>query len=70
MLADLDRMAGEIEGYAAQIEGARDKYTVGTDDIEIDESPILSVADDGVWVSAWVWLPLEDDEEGDGGESD
>ena len=25
-------------------------------DVEIDDEPVLSVADEGVWVSAWVWV--------------
>lgn len=30
-----------------------------TNNIEIDEYPQVSVADNGVWVQAWVWLPKE-----------
>ena len=33
------------------------------DDCEIDDLPVLSIADKGVWVSAWVWVPIEDEEE-------
>lgn len=32
-------------------------YAIGSDDdIEIDDEPLLSAADDGTWVSAWVWV--------------
>lgn len=41
-------------------EAANDKY--GADDIEIDDQPGTSRADDGTWVAAWVWIP---DPEGD-----
>ncbi len=35
-------------------EAANDAY--GTDDIEIDDEPATSEADNGVWVAAWVWI--------------
>lgn len=44
----------------AQIKRARDLYQ--TDDVEIDHNAKLSVADDGAWVGAWVWLPNENEE--------
>lgn len=37
---------------------ARRKYA--SDTIEIDEDAKVSVADTGVWVQAWVWLPNEE----------
>lgn len=39
-------------------EEAHDRY--GTDDIEIDDEPATSEADDGIWVAAWVWVPDHD----------
>ena len=27
-----------------------------TNDVEIDENAALSLADDGTWVAAWVWV--------------
>lgn len=45
----------QAEALDAEIEKAREIFE--TDDIEIDDSPAVSVADDGVWVSAWVWVP-------------
>jgi hypothetical protein len=48
------------EHFATQIDQARDKYTMSSDeDVEIDDEPALSVADDGVWVAAWVWISLD-----------
>jgi hypothetical protein len=35
-------------------------YTLRTDDTEIDDEPELSPADDGCWVSAWVWVYKEE----------
>lgn len=43
------------------IQCARAMYT--DDDCEIDDLPMLSVADKGVWVSAWVWVPIEDEDD-------
>lgn len=41
---------------------ARAEYAVGSDNtIEIDDDPDFSQGDDGVWISAWVWVPEEDD---------
>lgn len=44
-----------------QIERARAK-TGWSDEIEVDEGAKLSVADDGVWVAAWIWLQNENTE--------
>ena len=38
----------------AQIARARGQYQ--SDDIQIDDDAVLSKADEGVWVQAWVWL--------------
>lgn len=43
----------DVEAYAAEIEEARQECN---DDLEIDDTPLLSVADEGVWVSAWVYV--------------
>lgn len=40
-------------------EAARKKYA--SDDVEIDDEPVFSEADDGVWTSAWLWTPKDDD---------
>jgi len=46
-----------VKTYAtkAEIERARDEY--GNDDIEIDDSNVLtSEGENGKWIAAWVWL--------------
>lgn len=44
------------------ITAARQKYAQGSsDNLEIDDTPSLSRADNGTWVSAWVWVPHTDD---------
>lgn len=45
----------EFPGHIAQ---ARESYA--SDDVEIDDAPEVSEADNGVWVAAWVWV--RDDE--------
>ncbi len=53
----LDDMTAVRETHAAAIQSARDEYAM------IDEHPLCSVAFDGVWVSAWVWVPTDGDDE-------
>jgi hypothetical protein len=51
------------EQKAALIERARDEYAYCSDNnIEIDDDAGFSVAEDGVWVQAWVWLHNEQPE--------
>jgi len=50
----LARRERERATYAGHITQARAQYC--NDDCEIDDEPYLSVADEGVWVSAWVWV--------------
>ena len=59
----LGEMMVEAKAYADVIEEARDTYC--NEEIEIDDEPDLSIADGGVWVSAWVWVQTfnEDEEE-------
>ena len=58
------------EQIADAIRYAREHYAAPSgDDIEIDDEPATSVADDdtltrGVWVAAWVWAPIDDEQEG------
>lgn len=53
--------AQEARDFANEIDEARE---IITDDLEIDDEPFVSVADEGVWVSAWVWVPFECADEG------
>lgn len=40
---------------------AKEMYCDGSDNnIEVDDQPMLSEADDGAWVSAWLWVADED----------
>ena len=45
------------QATAELIKDARDRYAVGSDnDIEIDDNATMSQADNGTWISAWVWI--------------
>lgn len=52
--ASLKEMKRETQTHKRLIEKARDIHT--NDEVEIDDKPILSVADEGVWVNSWVWV--------------
>ncbi|WP_143062010.1 hypothetical protein [Faunimonas pinastri] len=49
--------ASEAAAAESEIAIARERYA--DDDLEIDDDPIVSNAENGVWVSAWVWVPSE-----------
>lgn len=37
---------------------ARKYYALpSSDDLEVDDQPRFSMGDNGMWVSAWVWVP-------------
>lgn len=43
------------------VDEARSNYAIISDnDIGIDENPVISRADDGAWVQAWVWVRFPD----------
>ena len=50
----------DLEGRASEkeIEAARADYH--TDDINIDDDALVSRADNGYWVGAWVWVYYPD----------
>lgn len=59
LLISLRKQSQEVPDREAIIATAREEYCVGSDnDIEIDDEPALSPADDGCWVGAWVWVEL------------
>jgi hypothetical protein len=62
-LNDLDR---DRAAHELTIEAARNNHV--SDDVEIDDDPFLSIADEGVWVSAWVWVPIETEGDNDDNE--
>lgn len=43
------------------IEAARSNYA--SNDINISDTPLVSVAEGGVWISAQVWVALDDDDD-------
>jgi hypothetical protein len=45
---------------SAYIAKACQNYTASTCDLEIDDQPQVSIAKDGAWVAAWVWVPQEE----------
>lgn len=62
-----DALFSEIDGFRhaacedrrkGAIQAARDIYQ--NDDLEIDDDARLSVADNGVWVQAWIWVSNEE----------
>jgi hypothetical protein len=62
--AYLQKVDAERNDHELTICAARSNYESSSDnDIEIDDKPVLSVTPDGVWVSAWVWVRTEYDDE-------
>lgn len=51
----LRQMEHDREDVSGSIHRALELY--GSDDCNIDEAPLISFANEGVWVSAWVWVP-------------
>jgi hypothetical protein len=58
----IEDQRNHLTAYAPQIEEARDEYAT-TDDVEIDDEPSISNADNGVWVMAWLWISIESEED-------
>lgn len=52
-LRSVDESFRDQANAATHIETARKG---ATDDLEIDDDPMVSWADGGVWVNAWVWI--------------
>lgn len=61
LLAALTNANKHAAEHADAIEQAREQYA--DDDLEIDDNPTVSPTDEGVWVSAWVWVPNSETEE-------
>lgn len=51
--------------YGDIVDTARDLYCDSSCDVEIDDHPLFSETDDGCWVSAWVWVSYNDEEDDD-----
>ena len=58
--AQLKKIKNSRIKHKPDIETARIVYV--TDDLEIDDEPILTVSEDGVWVGSWVWVNTPDAE--------
>lgn len=43
--------------HAVYLDLARERED---DDLSFDEKPVISVSEDGAFVSAWVWVPAPD----------
>lgn len=70
----LERLGAAIEGVEegrasdSEIASARDiaeSYCGTENDLEVDDDAERSASKEGVWVSAWVWVPADDDEDDD-----
>ena len=56
------RAVASTQATSDQIDKARKMY--GSDDVEIDDDAIISgeapdSEQEGIWVSAWVWVPAD-----------
>jgi len=50
----------ESAAASAYIAQARRQFSVGTSDLEIDDDPEVSIAKNGAWIAAWVWVTQEE----------
>ena len=53
-LADCIKTADQFKATAEQVQAARAQYA--TDEMEVDDDASTSPGEDGVWVSAWLWV--------------
>ena len=53
--------ANDVVAKAAYTAQAKRQYDLqSNNDIEIDEEPAVSAAEEGAWIAAWVWVSCED----------
>ena len=55
--AALSRVDSAFEDQANCSDDICRARELATDELEIDDEPMVSVGDRGVWVNAWVWVP-------------
>ena len=55
-LRDQDIARSDHEGTIAAA-----KANYADEDCQIHNQPLLDIADGGVWVEAWVWVPTKED---------
>lgn len=60
-VAEIESLLEVPEDFDKIVSAANQKY--GTDDVEIDDDPSASDTENGCWVSAWVFVEREQDEE-------
>lgn len=58
----LGRVDSALEDQANCVEDIKRARELATDELEIDDEPMVSVGDRGVWVNAWVWVPAPAEE--------
>lgn len=58
LLKAVDDATGE-NAWATHAERIRAVEVYATDEVEIDDKAMVSRADEGLWVAAWVWLDNE-----------
>jgi hypothetical protein len=52
---DTDNMDEQIYVYQKTAEAK--ELCKGSDDLSIDEDPVVNKAKDGAWVAVWLWVP-------------
>ena len=55
--AALSRVDSAFEAQADCSDEIRQARELATDELEIDDEPLVSIGDRGVFVNAWVWVP-------------
>ena len=63
----LGRVDSALEDQANCAEDIKRARALASNELEIDDAPMVSIGDQGVWVSAWVWAPSPTEEESSGG---
>jgi hypothetical protein len=59
----VDHSPEEIEQIAEEyISRAKELYAETSEDIQIDDEPVVTVTEDGAWVAAWVWVGKDEEE--------
>ncbi len=58
--SQLDIQACARAQHATAIKVAKD---AASDDLQIDEFPLVAEGDNGVWVSSWIWISDEECED-------
>lgn len=65
----IEQLAADPASRATDAEIAEARAEHQTSECEIDDGALKSVADDGLWVQAWVWLARPADDDDDSGDA-